>query len=325
MVQLPFLSRKCTQTMSRLAALQVLIVLFTPGLVLASDVADRLKAANRAAIEAVQTCSASFQISYEPPGPAPFKESGQFCALADMLRVHYESNYGVYDSLIKDSTVKTISMPPSKDRLQAEGITDAYDGGIFPGRDPWHLALFAFLNPAEKKWMSIDRLLESPKLKSRVSKETEGGQEFIVATIDHGRYHETGWFDPRVNFLARKYVLVQDRDDTNPYAFRYEYDVKKFVEPNPGTFFPEELEHRSFTNGKFVSMHRTVFSDIHINQPLVPERFDFQFPEGMTITDKILRKTYKVDARGNPVGKMSDLTLVLGPAEHHRPISGRHD
>src|SRR5439155_79810 len=99
------------------------------------------------------------------------------------------------------------------------------------------------------------------------------------------------WFDPRVNYLARK-VITRVKQSVA------EKTVQEFKEVKPGIFFPAVIRGSTQNAGKLDGRSTTTISKISINAELPADIFDLRFPPGIIVRDSLKNALFKADANG---------------------------
>lgn len=137
------------------------------------------------------------------------------------------------------------------------------------------------------------------------------GTIHIELTHDGGRLEF--WFDPKVNYLIRKGIMIPAGDKT----FRWENEVVEFLEGAPAVFVPIVIEHRCFVKGTLKAVLRTILSDVKVNKPLSKDALRLPGIAGMECVDSDRQVKFKVDADGNPVGPEIPVPVYrAAPASH---------
>jgi hypothetical protein len=99
------------------------------------------------------------------------------------------------------------------------------------------------------------------------------------------------------------------------------FEVKEFAETIPGVFMPVAAFSQTLTDGREDSRLDIALSNVRINQPVPPDRFDLKVPAGTLVLDRIRHKQYKAGADGRPSGPEQDLVqpvaLPVAKADDH--------
>ena len=139
--------------------------------------------------------------------------------------------------------------------------------------DVWALSLLTFLSP-QGGWVTLDELMNGQYKVNAVKRRTEGDRELIYINLENEKKRLEIWFDPQVNYLARKmYITSLTRVKT-----RGESEVVRFKEAEPGIYFPEQVETRGYHENNLTGITTKTFSDIRINQPLRSGVFQLAIP-----------------------------------------------
>lgn len=121
------------------------------------------------------------------------------------------------------------------------------------------------------------------------------------------------WFDPKVNYLIRKSVMIPAGDKT----LRWEDEVIEFVEGAPAVFVPSIIEYRCFVKGTLRAVLRTILSDVKVNKPLSKDALRLPGIAGMECLDIDREVRFNVDADGNPVGpEIPNPVYRVSPRSH---------
>lgn len=180
------------------------------------------------------------------------------------------------------------------------GINQASDDK-FGDCDVWMFGLLTFAGP-DNTLLSFEALLNRPHKIGTVRRESKEGTELIYVSLEHELSCLEFWFDPQVDFLVRKHVVIAKLQ-----SIRSELEVMRFKEAAPGVFFPERVETRNSYGSQPLPSQTVDFLDIRVNRPIPANVFQFRFPSGTEVTDYILGKIYKVDENGGLSGSMRDL------------------
>jgi hypothetical protein len=183
--------------------------------------------------------------------------------------------------------------------------------------DVWQLGLlFVPLLVEERQLLPFDELLRKGQNVVGVARRADGEHHCIVVELaDANEVRRELWFESRYNYLIWKTVYTQDRKSIKQGAVRTEIKVTKFEEAAPTIFFPADVELNRTVDAKVTDIRMTTFSDIQVNEPLPPDVFDFRFPPGTRVFDRIMGKSYITDAEGNPApGQINDAPAKVAPA-----------
>jgi hypothetical protein len=290
---------------------------------------EEVREAHRSTVESMHTFSCKVSVIY-PADPKSLKETGQYWRSSDAVRVRGRVGDIEFDSLQRDSVVRTVGGRPSGPggaRQHGAAITAA-KGRPFPACDVWELALCLFPGPGTDFMMlPFDELLKRSHRLNEVSRRVQEGKEYIVVAYTHRETNWTNdfeiWFDPRVNCLAWKSVVKQSSAGSANFINTTEQRVTSFREVAPGVFFPDKVQQYD-GNGKV--LRSASISDIRVNEPLAPNTFDLQFPPGIQVKDLVQGKAYLTGADGKPTQMLEDVHLGQLPSPTGiRPIGATRE
>lgn len=128
----------------------------------------------------------------------------------------------------------------------------------------------------------------------------------IYVKLAHANGQLEFWFDPRVNYLIRKSVMVPAAGT----AVRWENAVVEFAEPAPSVFVPTIIEHRNLVDGSLKAVLRTILSEVKLNQPMGKNALRLPGIDGMECIDNDRDVKFKVDADGNRIGPESPVRIA---------------
>lgn len=225
------------------------------------------------------------------------------------------------------------TIEPRRGRLSPDGFRGPPVFG-----DPWELALFRFepshlsfdeflaearervrlkLSPSIDLQLQLQSVHSADLVHIRFARNESLNKEF--SPIDPGsdaansRQTVEFWFDPRANFLVRKQIRQHGAEGNlkgaaRPFRYRLpyfgsagnvEHAVTRFIEHQPGIFFPEAVKRDTRNDKGEVSQSSVaVFSNVKINEPIPDEAFRFRFPPGILVTDHVTKTYGRTDADG---------------------------
>jgi hypothetical protein len=168
----------------------------------------------------------------------------------------------------------------------------------------WQWLSFSHWGPVPICYYPFHEILEHPHTIRRAERLSPENDIHIELTHGNGRLEF--WFDPKVNYLIRKRVMVPAADK----KYRWEDEVVDFAEPAPAVFVPIALEHRCFVDGALQAVLRTILSDVKVNQPLAQDALRIPKIAGLECVDFNRNVKFKVDADGNAIGPESPEEVV---------------
>ncbi|HEY7327054.1 MAG TPA: hypothetical protein VH592_05415 [Gemmataceae bacterium] len=183
----------------------------------------------------------------------------------------------------------------------------------------WKLLLFSHWGWIPPSYYPFQDILEHPHV-IHIAERLPPPHNAIHIELTHDGGRLELWFDPKVNYLVRKSIMIPAKSKT----YRWEDEVIEFLEGAPAVFVPIVIEHRKFVEGRMQAVLRTTLSDVAVNQPLDKDMLRLPGIAGMECTDVDRQVKYKVDGEGNPVGReISVPALQTEPPSHpaQPPIS----
>ncbi len=172
------------------------------------------------------------------------------------------------------------------------------------GGDMWHWLLFSHWGRNPLGLYPLDEILQHPYVLHKAERLPPPANDIHIE-LSHSNGRSEFWFDPKVNYLVRKRVVIPQ----DPSRL-VEGEVIEFAEPAPAVFLPVIVEHRYSINGKLQAVMRTILSDVKVNQPLAQDALRIPGIAGMDCIDLNRDMKYKVDADGNAVGPESPVKVA---------------
>jgi hypothetical protein len=269
--------------------------------------------AHRAAIESLQSVECDVTVMRSQHGEASHKiAQGHYSRSGAAVRVQEETARGTQDGVVKDSAATVLG----KERVRSgerpvpgSAVRTSIPEVAF-SCDVWSQMLMQFHAPGQSRCRSLDEVLANALAPPDVTKVHEGENEYVQVDVIIARNagtdaHMQLLLDPRVNYLVKREIL-------GPYSrTRGVFEVKEFSEPVPGVFMPVAAITQTITDGREDSRLETKLSNVRINQPVPPDRFDLKMPAGTLVLDRIRHKQYKVGADGRPSGPEQDLVQAV--------------
>lgn len=278
--------------------------------------------AHRAAIESLQSVECDVTVMRSQRGQAARKiAQGHYARSSGAVRVQEENARGTQDGVLKDSAATVLGKEKSRpgERTAISSAVRTSMPEVAFSCDVWSQMLMQFHAPGQSRSRSLDEVLANAVAPPEVTKVHEGGNEYVQIDVIIARNagtdaHMQLLLDPRVNYLVKREVLGP-RSPT-----RAVFEVEEFSEPIPGIFMPVAATAQTITDGQEQSRLEIKLSNIRINQPVAPDRFDLKIPAGTLVQDRIRHKQYKVAADGRP-GPEQDLiqpvALPVAKADEH--------
>jgi hypothetical protein len=265
--------------------------------------------AHRAAIESLQSVECDVTVMRSQRGEASHQIAhGHYTRSGAAVRVQEETARGSQDGVLKDSAATVLGKERVRtgERLAPSSAVRTSVPEVAFSCDVWSQMLMQFHAAGQSRSRSLDEVLANALAPPQVTRVHENGQEYveidaIIARNGGTDAHMQLLFDPRVNYLVKREVLGP-RSRT-----RAVFEVQDFSEPFPGVFMPVAASARTITDGREDSRLEIKLSNIRINQPVPPERFDLKMPAGTLVLDRIRHKQYKVGADGSQSGPEQDL------------------
>jgi hypothetical protein len=174
--------------------------------------------------------------------------------------------------------------------------------------DPWELSLFSLpvgiKSKPPKRMYDLAGLIETGTVSEAAWVELQGRKMMYasVALQPEHRSYEV-WASPSFNWALVK-VIHRTTDERGEPEWYFEYEADRFVEACPSVYVPA-LVRVIARHGKDSEYKGTAtLSDIVVNQNLPPApRFALP-PAGPMAFDESSGATFRLDGRGNPVGKV---------------------
>lgn len=259
-----------------------------------SDLLETIREGHEAAIASIRTFYCEVSIRYDPISPAG-NENGKYWRSGDQVRCQGESKTTKSDVLVQGERYKCLSKYPF---LQGEQETAGVIGttNVPICCDAWSYGLLTFYG-RDRFRVSLTELLSQPHKLHAVRMVEENGQQLAYLDLTHDRARLEIWFDPQVNYLARKVRLHSGKSGSEKVTEQF---ISQFKEAAPGIFFPERIESNTVQDGAKKASWHAVFSNIQINKPVPADIFNLRFPPGILVSDLIRGKMLQTDANGEP-------------------------
>lgn len=182
------------------------------------------------------------------------------------------------------------------------------------GGSLWGWLLFNHWGRVQASRYTFRSLLLQPH-KIKKNKRLPNGDIYVSLT------HELGglefWFDPKVNYLVRKTIIIPIEEPD----IVWENEVIHFTEGSKGVFVPDTIEHRCAVKGKPDGALRTILESLKVNQPM--SKLRIPGIAGMSCYDMVREVKYTVDADGQQVGPATNYNVGRTKPERDQPKSTR--
>lgn len=269
----------------------------------AQDLLAEVRAGNKAALDSIRTlfCRMTVETPVSPvsrseTSPVDYWQSG------DSHRIRFSDAFQLTDAVRHNGVNRSSSLSQERNIFSIRPVQTDERTGRF---DPYGSGLLKLFGP--KGWrLTLEKILSQPHKIKSVARQPLDGHDCVVVKMSFKLEGElTGnfeiWFDPKVNYLARKLIGDFTGPPDRPMA-RRESQVLKFVEVATGIHFPVEAETKFTSNDKLTQHDVVTFSDIRINQPLPADIFALPIPPNSKVLDAIQDREYTVDASGKEYG-----------------------
>ncbi len=186
------------------------------------------------------------------------------------------------------------------------------------GGEMWQYLLFSHWGPNAPSFYPFHELLQRPHVIHTVERLPPPANDIHVE-LSHSGGRLEFWFDPKVNYLIRKSVMVPAAGPT----FRWEDEVVEFAELAPAVFVPTTVEHRCSVKGTLRSVVRTVLSGLKVNHRMAESALRLPGIAGMECIDLTRDMAFKVDADGRRVGPESPVKVFrIAPNGPEQRLTG---
>lgn len=265
---------------------------------------DALRQAHRAAVQALRTVSCDVKEEDGPPDRLKTITTGRYARSGDRVRITYQtaSTGHIEEVLITKSEVRSFGKEAPEKGGAVTGASRRPASEAIASCDVWRSMLLTFPS-GHREWLTLDQLVQRSKTPARAKKVVENGKAYVQLSVtledmSHRENRFDVWFDPAVNYLARK------AETLIPKVGRVRFDVLDFVEAKPGVFMPREttvtLEYGPARRSRFT------LSNLKVNEPIPEETFELTSPAGTPIFDSI------ADLEGNTAGPPRAQTMAQG-------------
>jgi len=268
------------------------------------DLRDLLVRTHRASVQALRTvkCKLAVEAGNGTNSRAHYVR-GQYWRSGNDFRIREEYP----DGRILESAVcrgNFLSFGRSK---QGTGAAKGNPQDFSSICDVWSQMLLSF--PGKRSLEgTLEEFLQLAGSTIDLRRANQGGHACIVltATLKNDRVLADRleyWFDEGVNLLVRKLNRSWEAKGGKGRAV---FEVDRFVETEPGLFFPVQSRVEGFgSDGAIDSSMVCKVSELEVNRPVPPGVFELAVPAGTLMTDRTRDVSYQVDAAGNQVGPAS--------------------
>lgn len=278
--------------------------------------------AHRASREAIRTCYCRLKfdgvVTYKGKRP-PKNESidGRFWYRPGSVRgITIEGGELETDYLIKDGVRYSVSRDVGSGKLVGAG-RDQFENRYVARGDAFIRGLIVVNIPNTLRYVPFEEFLDQATKVLTTERKKISSEEVVIVRCLFEKTNDqpVPWevelhFDPSTNYLIRR-VICSFRDQVGKFVRQDE--VTHFKECAPGVFCPERVEGFAGYEGEPYFKHKTVISDIQVNQPVPDERFTMRFPGGVDFVDRIRGTYYRVDPGGNAISAETPLTKAIPP------------
>ncbi len=274
----------------------------------AQDLLAEVRAGNKSALDSIRTlfCRMTVETPVSPvnrseTSPVDYWQSG------DSVRIRFEDAFQGTDTVRHNDISRTsfITLRPASEQRSVFSIRALQPEQSHGRFDPYGSGLLRLFGTKAAPLMLEEILSQSHKIKKITRQHDAGGECIVLEMSVKFDAQSTGnfeiWFDPKVNYLARKLIGDFTGPPDRPKV-RRESQVLRFVEAAPGIYFPVEAETKFINNDKLTQHDIVTFSDIRINQPLPAGIFELPIPPNTKVLDAIQDREYEVDASGKEFG-----------------------
>ncbi|HET6575346.1 MAG TPA: hypothetical protein VFG68_17195 [Fimbriiglobus sp.] len=224
-----------------------------------------------------------------PAAPGRFWRSGEVYRLIEPIDDGTIREYVVRNGRIQVVRKRGGPIPWSNLSINNPVPVDGVGGEI------WQYLLFSHWGRNAPSYYPFWDIVQQPHTLRTV--ERLSSREIHVDLV-HASGRLEFWFDPKVNYLVRKSVMVPAGDS----SYRWEHEVVEFTEVRPAVFVPTTVEHHCSIGGELQTVVRTVLSELKVNHPMPKVALRIPGIAGMECIDLDRDVKFNVDADGNRVG-----------------------
>lgn len=274
----------------------------------AQDLLADVRAGNKAALDSIRTLFCRMTV-VTPVSPVSRSETSpvDYWQSGDSVRIRFDDAFQITDTVRHQDINRTsfITLRPASEQrsvFSIRALTPEQSHGRF---DPYGSGLLKLFGTKGAPLTLESILSQTHKVKKVTKQPFEGGECIVLEMSVKFDAQSTGnfeiWFDPKVNYLARRLIGDFTGPSDRPKVHR-ESQVLRFVEAAPGIHFPVEAETKFTSNDKLTQHDVVTFSDILINQPLPADIFELPIPPNSKVLDAIQDREYTVDASAKEFG-----------------------
>ena len=293
-----------------------------------------LREGNRGSRDAIRTLHAQFRtetrivLAGAPVSP-PQTVSVEWWQDGEQIRWQEQTTVSSRGSNNKTGPVTVIM-----DRAVRDGKLTVLEHQDRPGSPPYRGALVADFDPAEPTlgnlWklglflissrprITLPELLQRHDCIKNLAKEDLGGRQVykldLALPLKDPEECQV-WVDPAHNFLVQKIAFKGLPEGTR---LREEKEVLSFRECEPGVYFPQEVETRTYAiaddkSQQLYAIGHTHFESVVVNKALDAKIFDLAIPPGTPTINRQEGTSFVMGDNGTPRGPISPAPAITPP------------
>lgn len=235
--------------------------------------------------------------------------TGQYYRSGQNVFIKFANDKLVSEALVKDGKVRGVTNVKDKNSSSKSGggfRTD--DGREYSRCDAWERGLIKILLPNDDKYLPFAQLVREASSVGKISEATLDGKQVVAVTMVLDKpgsnldlkWDATVYFDPTANMMivgTDHRTVTKDGRRLNRMS-----RVRDMREPKPGIFFPARVEATIQWGDEPVEPVRaTTITGIRINEPVPDSTFALRYSEGLTVFDRDMNASYKVNDRGERI------------------------
>lgn len=291
----------------------VALVTFCGSQASGQDILAETLAAHTSARQSINTCTCRFESIKQRLGrlSTTLNMSCEFFRSADVFRVRLKDRSSFQDLVVKDAVVWSMAQGRNSDG-STQMNAGAKPAEKYPNLmcDPWSEGLLVVPLPNTVSFVAAEELIKDAAKVRRVGRRMDGDREVVAVELTYqsepkpsgNTWDVTILFDPQVNYLVRKFVMVCDRTKQGQ-KIRNEHSVVEFKEAGPGVFFPVRSASLIHVDDQLIQTGTASVSNLRVNQPLPADTFRLAYQRGVTMYDGVKGTKYKVDENGKPISE----------------------
>lgn len=273
-------------------------------LVAANDMTlQMVVSANRQTRESLHSVHATGAFTYSTAQPAiegiPQRQlSGEYWRKGDWVRTRDDFPDQKKESLVRDGRIEAITHELRDGRtLRSAGVirNDEHDTFF----DLWEWSLLSHGRDAVGR-NTVDAIFSQPGARLIARETPVRGHPCVVLETRVRSATVRGYFDPRLNYLARKLEIEV------PSSIRVVREVTRFRGIAPGLSFPDEMSMTTITNDQPGAREITktlTLRTLSVNQKLADDVFQLTIPPGTLVANYLRGTTYIADGMWSPFGQ----------------------